>query len=188
MDDATERHLLFEAAADPLRRAASSGSLTLILDDLRWAEPTALLLLRHLGRALADAPVLLIASYRATAPDLTPDLCSAIVDLARGRSRRLTLSGIDDGELGRLLRAVTAASLGLHCDPCGHTVLSLAAAQPPSTSGPSRPAKAWSSVAVSHMGRHSRGSDRRHPGAAISRPAKATWLDSARNRFAGARW
>lgn len=108
-DNATERHLLFEAAADLLRRVASSGSLTLILDDLHWAEPTALLLLRHLGRALEDAPVLLIASYRATAPDLTPDLRSAIVDLERGRSRRLDLTGFDDGELGRLLRAVTGA-------------------------------------------------------------------------------
>lgn len=108
-DDATERHLLFEAAADLLRRVASSGSLTLILDDLHWAEPTALLLLRHLGRALADAPVLLVASYRATAPDLTADLRSAIVDLERGRCRRLTLTGFDDAELARLLRAVTGA-------------------------------------------------------------------------------
>jgi DNA-binding SARP family transcriptional activator len=108
-DDATERYHLFEAAADLLRRVASSGSLTLILDDLHWAEPTALLLLRHLGRVLVDAPVLLIASYRDTAPDSTAELRSALVDLERGRCRRLTLTGFDDAELARLLRAVTGA-------------------------------------------------------------------------------
>ena len=108
-DEATERHRLFEAVADLLRRFASSGSLTLVLDDLHWAEPTALLLLRHLGRALVDAPVLLIASYRDTAPDATAELRSAVVDLGRGRCRRLTLTGFDDAELTRLLRAVTGA-------------------------------------------------------------------------------
>lgn len=108
-DDATERYQVFEAVADLIRRVASSGSLTLILDDLHWAEPTALLLLRHLGRVLVDAPVLLIASYRDTAPDATPELRSALVGLERGRCRRLTLTGFDDAELGRLLRAVTGA-------------------------------------------------------------------------------
>jgi len=112
-DDATERYQLFEAAADLLRRVASSGSLTLILDDLHWAEPTALLLLRHLGRTLVDAPVLLITSYRDTAPDSTAELRSALVDLERGRCRRLTLTGFDDAELARLLRAVT----GVYAEP-----------------------------------------------------------------------
>jgi tetratricopeptide (TPR) repeat protein len=115
-DDATERYQLFEAVADVLRRVASSGSLTLILDDLHWAEPTALLLLRHLGRALVDAPVLLIASYRDTAPESTAELRSALVDLERGRCRRLTLAGFDDAELARLLRSVTGAYEAPHMD------------------------------------------------------------------------
>src|SRR5207302_7512629 len=63
-DDATERFLLFEAVADLLRRVAGDGLLVVMLDDLHWAEPTALSLLRHVTRSLADAPVLLIASYR----------------------------------------------------------------------------------------------------------------------------
>ncbi|MEO7572638.1 MAG: BTAD domain-containing putative transcriptional regulator [Acidimicrobiales bacterium] len=120
-DDATERYQLFEAVTDLLRRVASSGSLTLILDDLHWAEPTALLLLRHLGRALVDAPVLLIASYRDTVPDATPELRSALVDLERGRCRRLCLTGFDDAELGRLLRAVT----GSHEEPDGAVLAQL---------------------------------------------------------------
>ena len=54
-DDATERFLTFDAAVDLLRRIAGRRPLVLILDDLQWAEPTALLLLRQLVRALADA-------------------------------------------------------------------------------------------------------------------------------------
>ena len=80
-DDATERYQLFEAIADFLRRVASSGSLTLILDDLHWAEPTALALLRHLSRALVDTPVLVIAGYRDTAPESTAEFRSALADL-----------------------------------------------------------------------------------------------------------
>ncbi len=105
-DSATERHHLFEATTDLLRRVASTGSLTLIVDDLHWAEPTALLLLRHLSRSLADAPVLLIAGFRDTAPDSTAELRSALVDLERNGCRRCTLAGFDDSEMNRLLRAV----------------------------------------------------------------------------------
>jgi DNA-binding SARP family transcriptional activator len=63
-DDATERFLTFDAAADLLRRIANRRPLVLVLDDLQWAEPTALLLLRHLVRSLADAPILVLVSRR----------------------------------------------------------------------------------------------------------------------------
>ena len=55
--------MLFEAVADLLRRIAGDDVLVVMLDDLHWAEPTALSLLRHLVRALADAPVLLIVMF-----------------------------------------------------------------------------------------------------------------------------
>ena len=63
-DDATERFLVFEAATDLLRRIATPRPLVLMFDDLQWAEPTALLMLRHITHALADAPVLIVASSR----------------------------------------------------------------------------------------------------------------------------
>ena len=47
-DDATERFLVFEAATDLLRRIATPRPLVLAFDDLQWAEPTALLMLRHI--------------------------------------------------------------------------------------------------------------------------------------------
>lgn len=105
-DDATDRHQLFDAFADLLRRVAANGSLTLILDDVHWAEPTALLLLRHLGRALVDAPVLVIISHRDTSVDATDELWSALAELDPGRCRWISLAGFDDGEMTRLIGTI----------------------------------------------------------------------------------
>jgi predicted ATPase len=63
-EDATVRYQMFEAVADLIRRLAASGPLLLVLEDMHWAEPTALLLLRHLAHALIDVPVLVVASLR----------------------------------------------------------------------------------------------------------------------------
>ena len=106
-DDATERHQLFEAVADLLRRIAASGSLTLLLDDVHWAEPTGLLLLRHLGRVLIDAPVLIVAGYRDTGADASGELRAALADLGRDRCRWISLAGFDDAEMSRLVGSVT---------------------------------------------------------------------------------
>jgi DNA-binding SARP family transcriptional activator/tetratricopeptide (TPR) repeat protein len=106
-DDATERHQLFEAIADLLRRVAVNGSLTLILDDVHWAEPTALLLLRHLGRSLVDASVLVLACYRDTSVEATDDVWSALVNLDPGRCRWISLTGFDDAEMTRLIGSIT---------------------------------------------------------------------------------
>ena len=104
-DDATERFLAFEAAADLLRRIAAARPLVLMLDDLQWAEPTALLLLRHLARALADAPVLLVLSSRDPGEHASEALRLALADLDRGEPRRLQLVGLDGDELDDLVSA-----------------------------------------------------------------------------------
>jgi DNA-binding SARP family transcriptional activator len=104
-DDATERFLLFEAAADLLRRVAAARPLLLILDDMQWAEPTALLFLRHLARALADAPVLVVLSSRDPGEDESEPLRRARADLERGQATRLQLDGLDTNELDALVAA-----------------------------------------------------------------------------------
>jgi hypothetical protein len=101
-DDAIERHLLFEAVGDLLRRLAEISPLVVLLDDLQWAEPTALQLLRHLGRALADASVLWLLSARDTDERRSTVLRTVIADLERRPSRRMPLSGFDDDELAEL--------------------------------------------------------------------------------------
>ena len=102
-DDATERFLLFEAVADLLRRIASDSLLVLMLDDLQWAEPTALSLLQHLTRSLGDAPVLLIASHRDGAEYVSDPLRSALADLYQNEAGSIALRGFDDAELSDLV-------------------------------------------------------------------------------------
>ena len=111
--DATERYQLFEAIADVLRRAAAGTPLIIVLEDLHWAEPTTLLLLRHLSRALADAPVLVLASFRDTETP-SPDLVDALADLERGSTRRIPLAGFDDAELSDLVTAIARTDARPH--------------------------------------------------------------------------
>jgi DNA-binding SARP family transcriptional activator len=112
-DDATERFLVFEAASDLLGRIAAARPLILILDDLQWAEPTALLLLRHLARTLAGAPVLLVLSSRDPGDHASDALRLALADIDRdGKTRRLQLVGLEGNELVELVSATRTISDG----------------------------------------------------------------------------
>lgn len=108
-DDATERFLTFNAAADLLRRLAVRRPLVLVLDDLQWAEPTALLLLRHLVRTLADAPVLVMVSRRDPGEEMSEQLRTALADLDRSEVRHLQLTGLDEAGLAELVVASSYA-------------------------------------------------------------------------------
>lgn len=110
-DDATERFLVFEAATDLLRRLATPRPLVLMLDDLQWAESTALLMLRHIRHALADASVLIVASSRESGEHASEQLRTALSDLERGEHRGLQLAGFDDDELADLV-AIAAPVTG----------------------------------------------------------------------------
>jgi DNA-binding SARP family transcriptional activator len=108
-DDATERFLTFDAAADLVRRIASRRPLVLILDDVQWAEPTALLLLRHLVRTLADAPVLVLVSRRDPGEKISDQLRTALAELEHGAISHLQLTGLNEAELAELVVAATRA-------------------------------------------------------------------------------
>jgi DNA-binding SARP family transcriptional activator len=109
-DDATERFLTFDAAVDLLRRIASQRPLVLILDDLQWAEPTALLLLRQLVRTLADAPVLVVVSRRDPGEKVSEQLRTALAELEHGDISHLQLTGLNEAELAELVVAATRAA------------------------------------------------------------------------------
>jgi predicted ATPase len=109
-DDATERFLTFDAAIDVLRRIASRRPLILILDDLQWAEPTTLLLLRQLVRALADAPVLVLVSRRDPGEKTSDQLRTALAELEHGEISHLQLTGLNESELAELVVAATRAA------------------------------------------------------------------------------
>jgi DNA-binding SARP family transcriptional activator len=113
-DEATDRHLLFEAVSDVLSRLAAISPLVVLLDDVQWAEPTAVQLLRHLGRALVNVPVLLVLAARDTDERRTSELRAVLADLECRPGRRIFLGGFDDDELADLtasLLAVNAAAV-----------------------------------------------------------------------------
>lgn len=103
-DPGTARHLLFHAAADVARRAAASGPLALLVDDLHWAEPSGLELLRQLVVELAGLPVLLVCAFRDTGDARGEHLRAIVADLVREGATSVALRGFDSDELGDLVR------------------------------------------------------------------------------------
>jgi tetratricopeptide (TPR) repeat protein len=74
-----------------------------VVEDVHWADEATVDLLRFLGRRIRDAPVLLLATYRAE--DLTPadPLRAALGELARQRpARRVELAPLSAAAVRRL--------------------------------------------------------------------------------------
>lgn len=63
-DEETGRARLFELTARLLERLAAHRTLVLVIEDLHWADRSTRELLAYLLRALHDANVLLVATYR----------------------------------------------------------------------------------------------------------------------------
>jgi predicted ATPase/DNA-binding SARP family transcriptional activator len=61
---AIEQAALFEQVTQMLLALAGRRPLVLILDDLQWADQGSIHLLFHLGRRLADIPLLIVGAYR----------------------------------------------------------------------------------------------------------------------------
>ena len=75
-----------ESLADAL---AACAPALVVLEDLHWADPTAVWVLQHLPRAVDDAPIAFVATSRDREPDMP-----RLEDLRRS-SRVLYLGGLD---------------------------------------------------------------------------------------------
>jgi len=108
-DPQSARYQLFEAIAAFLSAIAQDEShgLILLLEDLHWADDSSLLLLEHLARMLAAAPVLIVATYRDSESDLAGRLSRTIEQIDRHRSaQRLRLGRLTRDEVARVLTAL----------------------------------------------------------------------------------
>jgi DNA-binding SARP family transcriptional activator len=109
-DAAPDRQRLFEAVTAALRRAAAARPLLLVVDDLHWADQPTLLLLRHLMRDLAAAPLLVLGTHRDVGPATAPELADLLADLRREPfTRRLQLDGLPEIGIAALVAARLAA-------------------------------------------------------------------------------
>ncbi len=112
-DPAADRFGLFEGVVALVGEATAAGPVLLVLDDLHWAAPPALALLRHLLRADLDMRLLVVATYRDTEVDRTDALTEVLADLRREVAvERLTLGGIGRQAVEDLVADVAGPALG----------------------------------------------------------------------------
>jgi DNA-binding SARP family transcriptional activator len=100
----TERWRLFDALASTLALLADEAPVTVVLDDLHWADRSTLLVLRHLVRRRPDARLLVIGTYRAVELDDDAPLAAALADLRREHLfAELTLEGLAREDVATLV-------------------------------------------------------------------------------------
>jgi DNA-binding NarL/FixJ family response regulator len=98
--------VLFTQVLDFITALTDTHSLVLLLDDLHWADPASLDLLRFLARSLADLPIVILATYRSDELTRRHPLYQLLPTLVRD-------SGADRLDLHALDRAAIHALIAL---------------------------------------------------------------------------
>jgi len=100
----TERYLMFAAVDSMLSSLAKRAPVLVVLEDLHWADRPTVALLGHLARSADAAPLLLLATYRASEVGSDHPVTAALSDLRRdGLVDELALSGLDEAEVAELI-------------------------------------------------------------------------------------
>ena len=98
---------LFEAVAMLWERASEHGPLVVIMEDIHWADESTRHLLRFLARALTDAPIMMVASYRADELNRRHPLRPFLAEVGRlPRTVRIDVPSLGREEVGDLLTAL----------------------------------------------------------------------------------
>ncbi len=106
-DPAGERHRLYGAVARLLVNVAACAPLVLAIEDLHRADRATLALLAHVVRAVRDAPVLILGTYRGTEVDRAEALAATLADLQRDQLfERLSLAGLDEPHVADLVDVI----------------------------------------------------------------------------------
>ncbi len=109
-----ERLRRFQLVEDHLRRrAATSGSIVLVIEDLHWSDAATLELWRYLARRLADAPVLMIGTARSDEIARDAMRSTQIARAVREGTVELILDPLAGPEIRRLVRAAVAPERSL---------------------------------------------------------------------------
>ena len=99
-DPETDRYLLFTAVSALLSEARALTPITLMIDDLHWADKPTLVLLRHVLQSATPMRVQVIATYRDAEADSSAHLLEFLAALRREPVVDwITLSGLDDVDI-----------------------------------------------------------------------------------------
>jgi len=123
VDGETERYLLYGAVTALLGSASQVAPVVLVLDDLQWADAASLQLLRHLVREGESLRLLVIGTYRDDELSASHPLAVTLSALRREPGvDRLTLKGLDDGEVVEYLEAAAGQTLSRSGVELAHAV------------------------------------------------------------------
>ncbi len=101
-DGAHERYLAFETVRALLEETARRRPVLLVLDDIHWADPDSLQLLRHLARTALRARVLTVLCARDR--ELSGTCAATLAALRReGPLAGVPLAGLDDGAVAAIV-------------------------------------------------------------------------------------
>jgi tetratricopeptide (TPR) repeat protein len=107
---ASDRFELFEAVVALLERLATDQPVVLVLDDLHWATPPTIQLLRHLMRRTEDVALLVMGSYRVDEVAPGHPLHALLGDRSSDEATVLRLGGLGPGEVTELVAARVPAA------------------------------------------------------------------------------
>jgi ATP/maltotriose-dependent transcriptional regulator MalT len=102
--DDTIRLQLFETVTMLLERASENGPLVVVMEDIHWADESTRHVLRFLARALTDAPVMIITTYRSDELTRRHPLRPFLAEVGRFPGTvRIDIPGLDRSEVAELL-------------------------------------------------------------------------------------
>ncbi|MGI8929200.1 MAG: helix-turn-helix transcriptional regulator [Candidatus Limnocylindrales bacterium] len=98
---------MFEALLELLRRIGSEQRLLLVVEDIHWADPSTLHLLRYLANGIANASFALVATFRSDELHRRHPLQPFLGEIQRNRStERIDLDGFSKEEVSEQLAAI----------------------------------------------------------------------------------
>lgn len=108
VDPVGDQARAFAGIVERLRGAAADQPLLVVLDDLHWADPDSLSLLRLAASEVRRAPLLLVGTLRPDEVETAPAVRAMLSDLASA-TEVVHLGGLAVGAVGRLVGELTGS-------------------------------------------------------------------------------
>jgi tetratricopeptide (TPR) repeat protein len=111
VESESARFQLFDSATTFLRRAAKASPLLITIDDLHAADMPSILYLRFVASQVADAPIMVVCTYRVLELAADPALATAVGEIARQPGTlSISLDGLGEPSVRELIEATAGVS------------------------------------------------------------------------------